>query len=143
VEAKQAGEDQALPVYRTAGFPFYFPTLKTTFGSFVGTGPRLYTIGDYDGTRHRAYRMVVHNGVNGEYYGIQGTTWRDPPILDDPSSTVVRDGRRLRVYRDGAKARMVAWRTKRAVYWVSNTLTQSLTSAQMLAIARSLSRFGA
>jgi hypothetical protein len=36
---------------------------------------------------------------------------------------------------------MVAWRTSHAVYWVSNTLTQSLTSRQMIAIAASLTRF--
>jgi anionic cell wall polymer biosynthesis LytR-Cps2A-Psr (LCP) family protein len=31
---------------------------------------------------------------------------------------------------------------QRAVYWISNTLSETLTSKQMLAIARSLSRFG-
>jgi polyisoprenyl-teichoic acid--peptidoglycan teichoic acid transferase len=36
----------------------------------------------------------------------------------------------------------VAWRTKRAVYWVSNTLTQSLNTRQMIAIAASLRRLG-
>ena len=30
-----------------------------------------------------------------------------------------------------------AWRTNKAVYWVSNTLLQMLTERQMLAIARS------
>jgi hypothetical protein len=76
-----------------------------------------------------------------EYYGIQGTTWRDPPILDDPYDTIERNGRSLRVYRDGKRVRLVAWRTKRAVYWVSNTLTQSLSSQEMIGIAASLRRF--
>jgi len=31
----------------------------------------------------------------------------------------------------------VAWRTPKAVYWVSNTLLQSLSKDQMLSIARS------
>jgi hypothetical protein len=36
----------------------------------------------------------------------------------------------------------VAWRTKHAVYWVSNTLTQSLGKDQMIGIAASLRRLG-
>ena len=35
-------------------------------------------------SKHRAYRLVLSTGVDREYYGIQGMTWRDPPILDDP-----------------------------------------------------------
>jgi hypothetical protein len=34
----------------------------------------------------------------------------------------------------------VAWRTGRAVYWVSNTLSHDLTNQQMLGIAASLTR---
>ena len=45
------------------------------------------------------------------------------------TTTIVRDGRKLMVYRDGKRVRLVAWRTRKAVYWVSNTLTQSLSSA--------------
>jgi hypothetical protein len=76
----------------------------------------------------------------GEYYGIQGTTWRDPPILDNPSETITRKGRRLQLYYDGRRLRLVAWRTRRGAYWVSNTLTQALNERQMIAIAASLRR---
>ena len=85
---------------------------------------------------------MLAKGVVGEYYGIQGTTWRYPPILDDPHTTVVRNGRKLMVYKDGSRVRLVAWRTRKAVYWVSNTLTQSLSSDQMVGIAASLKRLG-
>ena len=50
----------------------------------------------------------------------------------------MRDGRKLMVFRDGKRVRLVAWRTRKAVYWVSNTLTQSLSSQQMIGIAASL-----
>ena len=43
---------------------------------------------------------------------------------------------------DGDRLRVVAWRTDRAVYWVTNTLLQSLTNTQMLGIAESLARVG-
>jgi hypothetical protein len=45
-------------------------------------------------------------------------------------------------YFDGARIRLIAWKTPRAVYWVSNTLSKSLTNAQMMDIARSLQRVG-
>ncbi len=50
------------------------------------------------------------------------------------------DGRKLRLYYDGRRLRLVAWKTRRAVYWVSNTLSQSLNTRQMLAIASTLTR---
>jgi len=36
----------------------------------------------------------------------------------------------------------VSWRTPRAVYWVSNSLSETLSNKQMLAIARSLTMVG-
>ena len=73
---------------------------------------------------------------------MQGTTWKSPPILDDPSDTMRMAGRKYKLYYDGNRLRLVSWSTPRAVYWVSNTLSKTLTNPQMLAIARSLSRFG-
>jgi hypothetical protein len=51
-------------------------------------------------------------------------------------------GRTYQLYFDGNRLRLVAWRTPKAVYWVSNTLLQSLTNKQMLGLARSLRRVG-
>jgi hypothetical protein len=48
--------------------------------------------------------------------------------------------RKLLIYKDGNKVRLVAWKTPRSVYWVSNTLTRRLNERQMLAIAASLRR---
>jgi hypothetical protein len=141
-EARAEGENQAIVGARKIDFPFYFPTLRTSTAAYQGQEPRTYTIRDEKRKKHDAYRLVLAKGVVGEYYGIQGTTWRDPPILDDPHETVVRNGRKLLVYRDGKRVRLIAWRAKKAVYWVSNTLTQSLSSAQMIGIATSLKRLG-
>ena len=44
------------------------------------------------------------------------------------------------MYYDGRRLRLVAWKTRKAVYWVSNTLSQSLNTRQMLAIAGSLTQ---
>ncbi len=139
-QARAQGVDQAVLADPKLKFPFYFPGLRTASAAYAGTEPRIYGIWDEKRKRHQAYRLVVSKGLNGEYYGIQGMTWKDPPILDDPDETRTAAGRKLRLYYDGRRVRLVAWRTRRAMYWVSNTLSQSLNRRQMLAIAESLTR---
>jgi LCP family protein required for cell wall assembly len=139
-QARAQGVDQAVLADPKLKFPFYFPTLRTNGAAYAGTEPRIYTIRDENGKPHEAYRLVVSKGIAGEYYGIQGMTWKAPPILDKPDEIRTVGGRRLRLYYDGRRIRIVAFKTPRAVYWVSNTLSASLTSRQMLAIAQSLTR---
>jgi hypothetical protein len=81
--------------------------------------------------------MVLKRPYVGEYYGIQGTRWMDPPILDSPSEERSINGRKFELHYEGDRLRLVAWRTPKAVYWVSNTLLQTLSEQQMIAIARS------
>ena len=49
-------------------------------------------------------------------------TWKGAPILASPSEIRNVGGQRLELHFDGRKLRLVAWRTGKAVYWVSNTL---------------------
>jgi polyisoprenyl-teichoic acid--peptidoglycan teichoic acid transferase len=140
VDARTQGENQAVLADPKLDFPFYFPALRNSTGAYTDTAPRIYTIRDETGKRHKAYRMVLSRGLAGQYYGVQGMTWKDPPILDDPDERRTVNGRRFSIYRDGRAIRIVAWRTRRAVYWVSNTLTHDLTNRQILGIAGSLRR---
>ncbi len=141
VRAKEEGRARLLDLAFTARMPVYYPGVRLASGGYA-QGSRTYTLRDRGGRRHRAYRVVLNAGTDGQFYGVQGTTWKAPPLLDDPTQTVRAGGRTFQVYRDGPRIRVVAWRTRRAVYWVSNTLTYGLTNAQMLAIARSLTRVG-
>jgi polyisoprenyl-teichoic acid--peptidoglycan teichoic acid transferase len=136
-------ENLAAEMSTHAGFPVYVPDARLSRGSYVSDGsPRAYDLYDSKHVRHRAYRIVVSAGLDGQYYGIQGTTWKSPPILDDPSDKMRMRKRDYQLFYDGNRLRLVAWRTPRAVYWVSNTLSETLNNKQMLAIARSLSRIG-
>ena len=139
-KARAQGVDQAVLADPKLDFPFFFPTLRTNGAAYAGTEPRIYTIRDEEGKKHQAYRLVLSKGIAGEYYGVQGMTWKSPPILDHPDGVVRAGGRKLLVYNDGRRLRLVAWKTSRAVYWVSNTLSESLSRRQMLAIAESLTR---
>jgi polyisoprenyl-teichoic acid--peptidoglycan teichoic acid transferase len=141
VAAKEAGEDEAARLQiKLPSLPVYAPRLLATGGRYRTDYARAYTIADRGGHRHRAYRIVAFEGSIGQYYGVQGTSWKSPPILDDPSERRRIAGRTYELFYDGGRLRVVAWRTPRAVYWVSNTLLRTLTNRQMLAIARSSAR---
>ena len=106
--------------------------------SFPMDGPRTYTIGAPHKKRYRAYKMVVSTGYIGEYYGVMGTSWPDPPILDSPSETRIVGGRQLMLFYNGSRLNVVGWKTKRGSYWIANTLLQTLSMREMLGVARSL-----
>jgi polyisoprenyl-teichoic acid--peptidoglycan teichoic acid transferase len=140
-DARREGEDLAVIADPKLKLPFYFPAVRARGSSYSGPEqPRLYKLKDETGKKHEAYRLVLRAPGIGEYYGVQGMTWKAPPILDNPDRVVRRDGRKLRLYYDGRHLRLVAWKSKRGVYWVSNTLTQSVGNAQLLEIAGSLRR---
>jgi LCP family protein required for cell wall assembly len=143
VAAKRQGEDLVAAMAARAGsMPVYYPAVRTTDGYASQSNPYLYTIRDRAGYKYRAYRIVGYAGENGQYWGVQGTTWRSPPILDDPTDTIKLRGRTYDEYYDGSRLRLIAWRTPRGVYWVSNTLLRTLTNNQMRDIAKSLTRVG-
>jgi hypothetical protein len=81
---------------------------------------------------------LVLDAARGEYYGVQGTTWSDPPILRRPTRIEVVNGRRLREYGTGSQVSLVAFSTSNGTYWISNTLTDSIPGAELIAIAASM-----
>ena len=142
VTRRDAGETKVIDIaVSLPALPVYFPSAIIATGGYVG-GPRAYDIFDRGRHKYRAYRIVLSQGEAGEYYGVQGTTWKAPPILDDPTDEVRMRGRTYQRYFDGRRIRRIAWKTPKAVYWVSNTLSQKLTNKQMMDVARSLQRIG-
>ena len=136
----------AMPSRRATKMRVYVPASLTQRGNYpastdIAPNPRRYVIKDEDGKTHAAYRLtVVDDESKGQYYGVQGTTWRDPPILAGTHQDRRINGRTFSLYTDGGKLRMVAWQTPKAVYWVSNTLSLDLSNREMLDIASSLTR---
>ena len=149
------GRAQAADLHR-AGLPVYYPNLVQAGSQYcssiagncngyleppseyVGAYPREYRI-HAGGRAYPSYRMtLVINSALGLYYGVQGTTWRNPPILAKPTQTQTIGGRQLLEYFNGRKLSLVAWRTPSGAYWVANSLTDSIPSKQLIAIAASL-----
>lgn len=132
-----AGRDQAVQAIRQGAggqLPVYYPTARLKGSLFAGP-PRYYKILTPDRRREKSYRMVIKRGTVGEYYGVQGTTWKNPPLLSGASEQRRIGRRAFRLQFDGDRVKLVSWRTRKAVYWISNTLLQTLSENQMLRIA--------
>jgi hypothetical protein len=65
------------------------------------------------------------------------TTWSSPPILDAPTTSIHRGGRAFDVYTAGGRIHQIAWRVGSTRVWLTNTLRDSLTNAQMIQLAAS------
>jgi hypothetical protein len=101
--------------------------------------PRRYELHTTTGKVAHAYVMTLQiNSALGEYYTVQGMTWQDPPIFNSVKQVQVVDGKKLFEYYDGGRIALVAWHTPQAVYWISNTLANTIGSAQMIAMAATL-----
>jgi polyisoprenyl-teichoic acid--peptidoglycan teichoic acid transferase len=148
------GKSQA-GALRRSGMAVYYPRRIVAASSYCsgvagncpleisgsGSYPRAYTLHDQQGKPHAAYRMtLVMNPALGQYYGVQGTTWQNPPILNNPTQTRTVGGKKLMLFAAGGRLADVAWRTPQGVYWISNTLTNDVGNQQMVAIAASLTR---
>jgi LCP family protein required for cell wall assembly len=96
-------------------------------------------------TSARAYVLAKHPAValyatagSGDNVLWMYTTWQDPPILEQPTTTIRRGGRDYEVWTEGGgRVRQVAWTLGATRVWITNTLEDSLSPAQMLALATS------
>ncbi|MEZ5154794.1 MAG: LCP family protein [Solirubrobacterales bacterium] len=126
---------------RRLPFPVWVPT-EVVPGSQYSADSRQYDIKDEDDKKQAAYKLVIEYTAPDrlpEYYGVQGTTWSDPPILRDSHDTETIDGRDFDIYWDGDRIRLIAWHDDDGnSYWISNTLVQTIDNSDMLAMAASM-----
>jgi polyisoprenyl-teichoic acid--peptidoglycan teichoic acid transferase len=121
--------------------PVYYPT-QLEVGSDYAQKPRAYKIngkGDESPphSERAAYRWVFSLPTIGDYYGFEGTRWKDPPILDNPTDEKTIGDRTYKLYYDGDRLRMVAWQTDQGSFWLSNSYIETVSNADMLKIAQS------
>jgi LCP family protein required for cell wall assembly len=120
-------------------FPVYYPT-KLAPGSTITDDSRAFPIDGPGGDVYHGYKIVAQMPTDGytAYYGVSGTDWRDPPILENPDETEVIGGTGYLESWDGDQLRLVGWKTDKGAYWIDNTLLNVLTPGQMLGIAQSM-----
>jgi LCP family protein required for cell wall assembly len=128
------------------GLPIYYPKLMASRARYPENQSRQYDIQSPGGMAYpwSAYRLVVLAGEpgGGQYYGVEGTTWKDPPILQLADDEESLGGRSFQVQYDGKKIRRLMWKAPKGTYWVTNTLNNSMSNDEMRALARSLTRYG-
>ena len=129
-----AGESETVKAALEVPFPVLYPSLQTGPGEQQQV--RAYTLKDQQGNRHNAYVIVWQQNSIGGYYDFEGTDWLNPPLFAH-ARTQVLGGRTYELVDDGAHIHVVGWRSGRVLYWVTNTLLEELSNAQILAIAKS------
>ena len=116
-------------------FALEYPRARDAYAGAEPDMLRVYDVHDQQGRLHPIYAIVIDRGGLGEYYDVQGTTWTDPPLLNEPSQTVQIGSRRYDLYYAAEQIRTIAWHEGGAAYWIQNTLTNSVQPREMLAMA--------
>jgi hypothetical protein len=122
-------------------FPLELPRVQDRAGSVVPLYQRSYLIHVPGGEAYPAYVSVFSSGQLGQFYDVQGTTWTTAPQFDSPDQTVQVGGRTYYLFYEGSNLKMVAWYEHDAVYWVRNSLTDSIGAGELLAIAEQTTPF--
>jgi LCP family protein required for cell wall assembly len=116
-------------------FALEYPRARDALADAEPDTLRLYSIHDRRGLAHPIYVIVIDRGGLGEYYDVQGSNWTDSPLLSNPSQTVQIGSRAYSLYYAGEQIRTIAWHEDGAAYWIQNTLTNSISPREMLAMA--------
>ena len=96
-----------------------------------------YALRDQHGHLHHAYVVVWRQNGIGGYYDFEGTDWLNPPLFAHARNAHDPRPRTYKLVDDGAHIHAIGWRQGNVLYWVTNTLLEDLSNAQMLAIAKS------
>ncbi|HTD09778.1 MAG TPA: LCP family protein [Solirubrobacteraceae bacterium] len=129
-----SGEDELVKESLSVPFRPLYPTLQT--GPAEQQMVRAYTLKDEHGRPHHAYVIVWQQNIIGGYYDFEATDWLGPPLFAHSRSENV-GGIEYKIVEDGSHIHIVGWVSKHVLYWLSNTLLEELTNAQMLGIAKS------
>jgi LCP family protein required for cell wall assembly len=123
-------------------FPIHYPTKLAPSSSLIDDS-RAFPIDGPGNDVYHGYKIVASMPTQGYigYYGVSGTDWRNPPILDNPSEVRTLNGRDYLLSWDGGRLRFIGWKTEHGSYWVDNTLLTVLTPGQMFGIAQSIRRY--
>jgi polyisoprenyl-teichoic acid--peptidoglycan teichoic acid transferase len=128
------GESEAVTAALHLPFKVLYPSLQTGAGSQQTVRP--YSLRNVQGKLKHAYVVVWRENMQGGYYDFQGTNWASPPLFKN-ARTEKLGSRTYKLVDDGSHIHVIGWRSGRVLYWVTNTLLEDLSNAQMVAIAKS------
>jgi polyisoprenyl-teichoic acid--peptidoglycan teichoic acid transferase len=132
--SSSGGGEAGRAAARHLPFALLYPSLQT--GPSEAQTVRTYALSDPEGHVHRAYVAVWRQSGVGDYYDLEGTDWLSPPLFAHARAQSI-GGRSYRLVDDGSHIHVIGWRSGGALYWLTNTLLEELSNAQMVAIAQS------
>jgi len=119
--------------------PVLYPTLQTEPAQQEQT--RVYHLRNEQHRVRHAYVIVWSQNIIGGYYDFEGSNWLNPPLFDHARSEMIA-GREYKLVDDGSHIHVIGWRYHGHLYWLTNTLLEELTNAQMIRIALSARSVG-
>ncbi len=128
------GESEVVKAALNVPFRVLYPTLQT--GPAEQQTVRAYKLRDEQGRLHHAYVVVWQQNSIGGYYDFEGTDWLGPPLFAHDRSQMI-DGVTYKFVNDGSHIHVIGWISGNVLYWLTNTLLEELSNAQMFAIAKS------
>jgi LCP family protein required for cell wall assembly len=135
VATPSSGESELVKQSINVPVRILYPSLQTA--PSVQQPTRAYYLRDTSKRLRHAYVIVWRQNTLGGYYDFQGTDWPHPPIIAHPTEVRKIGNTKYMIFADGSHIHVVAWRRGKMLYWLTNTLLEDLSNAQMLAIARS------
>jgi LCP family protein required for cell wall assembly len=120
---------------RRAHFPLMVPH-KVALGSSLSTDEGVRLFKPITGKKEFVLTFNLNNGV--EYWNLEESNWTDAPLFQNPTAQFVYKHRHYEEFTSSGKIQTIAVRSGNAVYWVQNTILNSLSNATMIAIAESL-----
>jgi len=127
-------DGEALKAALQVPFPVLYPILQS--GQAEAQQVRAYSLRDQQGNLHHAYVAVWRQNLVGGYYDFEGSDWLNPPLFAHARVQSI-GGRSYRLIDDGSHIHVIGWRSGRVLYWLTNTLLEELSNAQMIALAQS------
>ncbi len=128
------GQSEAVKAAIQIPFRVLYPTLQAGFAEQQVVRP--YILKDESGHSHHAYTVVWRQNMIGGYYDFEGSDWLNPPLFAHTRGQQI-GGHEYKFVDDGAHIHVIGWSLEHVLYWLTNTLLEELSNAQMIAIARS------
>ncbi len=133
------GIGMTLPAVRSENGPAHFPLMvphKVAIGSSISTDMGIRLFHPLHGKQELVLTFNLNGGV--EYWQVEESSWASAPILASPTKRFTYSGRQYEEFTSGGQIQIIAVRYGKNVYWVQNTILNSLSNATMIAIAESL-----
>lgn len=110
---------------------------KVAAGSSISTSEGVRLFRPLHGKQELVLTYYMPVGP-GEYWQIEESDWTTEPLLASPTAKFDYKGRTYEEFTNAGKIQQIAVRYGKNIYWVQNTILNSLSNATMIAIAESL-----